>query len=117
MNLPSIKTLETVFGDNARHARAVLEMKREELFGLTGAAGAAVLARDRECYHTPNTVDLKLQALNVLAGTMGDEAFQLRDGTWCYYLNAGDTYSTTLIWLHGRWRVACWGDVAERYAD
>lgn len=30
------------------------------------------------------------------------------------YLNAGDTYSMTLLYVNGRFRVGCWGDIVER---
>ena len=30
------------------------------------------------------------------------------------YLNAGDTYATTLLYVRGRFRVGCWGDIVER---
>jgi hypothetical protein len=38
----------------------------------------------------------------------------LRDGSRCTYLNTGDTYTPTLVRACGRYRIACWGDVAER---
>ena len=30
------------------------------------------------------------------------------------YLNAGDTYTDTLLYVNGRFRVGCWGDIVER---
>lgn len=30
------------------------------------------------------------------------------------YLNAGDTYAATLLYVNGRFRVGCWGDIVER---
>lgn len=116
MRLPSAKSLAIIFGDNARHARAILEMSRTELFGLVGAAGDAVRAKQSECYFPCSTLGLKLLALNALGEFHGIEAFELRDGTWCYYLNSGDTYTTTLLWVRGSYRVGCWGDVAEKHA-
>ena len=29
------------------------------------------------------------------------------------YLNAGDTYATTLLWEKGKLRIGCWGDCFE----
>lgn len=109
MNLPSIKTLRVVFGDNAKEARRILEMTRAQLEALPACA-----ARIAECYHKPATSDLRLTALDALAGTHGVEAFETRAG-WCEYLNAGDTYTPTLLRFRGRYRVACWGDIAERH--
>ena len=30
------------------------------------------------------------------------------------YLNAGDSYELTLMYINGRFRVGCWGDIVER---
>ena len=113
MNLPSIKTLSAVFGDRASEARTILEMNRAALEALP--AGAARVA---ECCHPPKTYDLRLTCLDAICdGSFGVEGFRLRDGTYCDYLNTGDTYAPTLLHVHGRYRVACWGDIAERHAD
>ena len=112
MKLPSIKTLSAVFGDKAREARRILEMTRSELESLPAGA-----ARVHECYHPPKTYDLRLTCLNALGESYGVEGFRLRDGSYCDYLNMGDPYTPTLLRVHGRYRVTCWGDVAERYAD
>ena len=108
--IPSVKTLRSVFGDNAKQARAILEMVRSQLEERPECS--AIVAR---CFHPPKTYILRMTALDKLAGTYGVEAFQIRDGSWCEYLNAGDTYATTLLWFRGRYRVGCWGDIAERH--
>ena len=108
--LPSIRTLREVFGDRAREARRVLEMNRSQLEALPYCA-----ARLRDFYHPPRVWELRMMALDFLAGTYGVEAFQTRDGSWCEYLNAGDTYAPTLLRFRGNYRVGCWGDIAERH--
>lgn len=30
------------------------------------------------------------------------------------YLNTGDSYDLTLLYIRGRFRVGCWGDIVER---
>lgn len=111
MNKPSIKTLARVFAD-PRLARKILEMSRSELEQLPAGA-----ARVRECYHPPKTYDIRLECLNAIdPGLHGVESFDTKQGP-CYYLNAGDTYTDTLIYFQGRYKVACWGDIAERYCD
>lgn len=30
------------------------------------------------------------------------------------YINEGDTYATTVLFLNGRFRLGCWGDIVER---
>lgn len=107
--LPSVRTLRAVFGDNAKQARAILEMSRDQLEALPAGQ-----SRVQECYNPPATSDLRLTCLDALGETYGVEAFQVRDGTWCDYLNVGDVYRSTLIRLRGRYRVACLGDIVER---
>ena len=109
--LPSVRTLRAVFGANAKQARAILEMSRDQLEALpTGQS------RVQECYNPPATYDLRMTCLNALGETYGPEAFQMDDGTWCDYLNVGDPYRSTLIRFRGRYRVACWGDIVEKFA-
>lgn len=109
--LPSVRTLRAVFGDNAKQARKVLEMSFIDLCGTLHGA-----ARIAECHHTPSVSDVRLHVLDALGETHGVEAFQVDDGGWCQYLNAGDPYVPTLIRFRGRCRVACWGDIVEKFA-
>lgn len=112
MNLPSIKTLRQVFDHRAKEARAILEMTRAQLEELPAAADML-----RRCYGSPRTCDIRMVCLDAICeGSHGVEAFQLRDGSYCDYLNTGDTYNVTLLRVHGRYRVCCWGDIAERHA-
>lgn len=113
--IPSIKTLRQVFADRAPEARRILEMSRAELETLPAGA-----ARVRACYHPPSTADLRLHCLSALdPGLCGVEGFPLTRGRyageWLEYINAGDTYTPTIVRVCGRYRVACWGDYAERY--
>jgi len=107
--LPSVRTLRAVFGDNAKQARAILEMSRTQLDNLP-TPQALVMA-----YNPPFTSHLRLCILNELAGTHGVESFDTKHG-WCDYLNAGDTYAVTLVRFRGRYQVTTWGDIAERHA-
>lgn len=109
--LPSVRTLRAVFGDNAKQARAILEMSRDQLEALPAGQ-----SRVQECYNPPATYDLRMTCLNALGETYGVEAFQVDDGTWCDYLNVGDPYRSTLVRFRGRYRVACWGDIVEKFA-
>ena len=106
---PSIKTLRAIFGENAARAKAILQMSREELIATpTGAARVA------ECYHPPETRDIRMECLNALGDFHGVEYFETKKGG-CMYLNAGDTYALTLVRFNGAYRVKCWGDIAEKY--
>ena len=112
-NTPSIKTLRerlNLDAETAREAKRILTATRAELEAMP--AGAARVA---ECYNPPMTSDLRLHCLNACVGAYGVEGFQTLSGEWCDYLNAGDTYTPTIVRFRGRYRVACWGDIAERH--
>jgi hypothetical protein len=111
MRTPSIKTLQAVFGDKAPIAKSILQMTRAQLLELPAGA-----ARAAECYHSPKTYDIRLHCLDALGESYGVEAFELENGTYCDYLNTGDTYSPTLLRVNGDYQVACWGDIAERHS-
>ena len=106
---PSIKALRALFGDNAKQAKALLLMNREQL--LRTPVGAARVA---ECYHAPTTQDIRMECLNALGDFHGVEGFDTKRGD-CMYLNAGDTYTLTLVRFNGAYRIASWGDIAERH--
>ena len=111
--LPSVKSLRAVFADRPLRARTVLEMSRAEL--IAHPAGAARIA---ECYRAPTTRDLRMTVLNSLdTGLYGVEGFDVsrRDGTQAtvWYLNTGDTYTTTIVYWAGAYRVESWGDRVE----
>ena len=108
---PSIKTLRRIFGDNAVRAKQILQMSRDELLQLPAGA-----ARDKECYHPPQTWDIRMTCLNELGDFSGVEGILDFDGVRVEYLNAGDTYTETLVRFNGKYRVTSWGDIAERYS-
>lgn len=109
--LPSIKSLARVFGDHdAKQARKILEMNRSELEILPASE-----ARINECYCSPTTSDIRMYCLDALCdGSSGVEAIELKDGSYCEYLNLGDPYVETLVRFKGNYRVSSWGDIVER---
>jgi len=111
MRAPSIKTLSSIFGDKAKEAKELLTMSRLNL--LETPEGER---RDKECYHSPSTADLRLSCLNELGNFHGVEGFSTKKGL-CLYLNAGDTYTPTLVLFQGRYKVSCWGDIAEKFSS
>ena len=66
----------------------------------------------------PYLLQVKRQLLNDLAGFHGVEYLgqHRRSGRSVRYLNAGDTYATTLIFTGRRMTVGCWGDLVETKA-
>lgn len=107
-NMPSIKTLEQAFPDNAREARAVLKMCRDQL-----EAHPVGAERVKQCYHAPMNWDLRMHILNSIGEFHGVESLEGTRGEWAEYLNAGDTYACTVIYWRGRYRVQSLGDFIE----
>ena len=106
---PSIKSLQALFGDNAKQAKTLLTMNREQL--LRTPVGKA---RAAECYHAPSTQDIRMECLNALGHFYGVEGLDTKKGE-CLYLNAGDTYTPTLVRFNGAYRITTWGDIVERH--
>lgn len=109
---PSTQAIEAEFPGKGKLAKAIFRMRRSELETLPAGE-----ARIRECYNPPTTSDVRLHCLDALLGTFGVEAFQTRNGTWVEYLNTGETYSPTIVRMNGHYRIASWGDIAERYGS
>ena len=110
MRTPSIETLKLIT-DKAKQAKALLLMSRLELEQTPVGA-----ARVAECYHPPETWDIRLTCLNALLEGHGVECFQLKNGSWVEYINMGDTYNPTIVRVNGHYRVTSWGDIAEKHA-
>lgn len=108
------------FADNVR---AEWPEKSDQILGLIKGridpeSFEPVATWIRQCYHRPSRHELIACAINVVIEGFGVEAiFSQRSCTQPYaeYVNLGDTYTTTLVYLLGseRWRVASWGDVVE----
>ena len=112
MRTPSIKSLRAIT-DNPRRIKAILQMSRAELEELPAGA-----ARVRECYSRPATFDLRMHCLDAeLPGMFGLEFITLRNGEEIAYLNAGDTYTPTLLKWRGNYYVRDWGSIVERYGS
>ena len=111
MNYPSIKTLETIAPDRetAKQIRGIIDGS------IDPETIPATAQWVRDCYNRPSDNELRMHAADVLLGNFGVEAFETRHGG-CEYSNAGDAYAATLIFYRGRYSVACWGDIAERWA-
>lgn len=107
--LPSVKTLSRVFSDPKR-ARAILEMSHAELSETEAGA-----ARIKECWHHPKWHDVRMHVMNSIEPSLhGIESFQVRNGEYVEYLNAGDPYAATLLYRSGRYFIGTWGYIAER---
>ena len=110
---PSIKTLQTLPGVDAGKARALKSLLAACRADLEARPEGA--RRAAECWTAPSISDLRLTCLDAELGTHGVESFWTDKGELVEYLNAGDTYAPTIIRFRGTYRVASWGDIAERY--
>ena len=126
VSLPSVKTLVQIT-TWPKEARAVLESR--------GAVTRALLESDkpfpnsswgnfehthnwvRSCYNQPPRHDIRMAMADELCETCGVEytpAGHNAKSPAIEYLNAGDTYAATLLYVNGSYRVGCWGDIVER---
>lgn len=97
MRLPSVKTLMrmNIDKDTAKRVRAALE--RHERSWLDSYAA--------------------LKEVNDIIGGFGVEYIEKGDGDnspSIEYVNLGDTYKTTLLWVNRRFDVCDWGYYVER---
>lgn len=102
MSLPSIKTLATITHDRAG-ARKVRKILEEHTYSYAHSSGYDAL---RECDHL------------IVRGGNGVEHIEKGHNAKSPaidYVNCGDPYTTTLMFVAGRgYVVGCWGDIVER---
>jgi hypothetical protein len=102
MNYPSVKTLAKAFGaDKAKAIRKAMDESR-------GASG----------YTTTSAAVQALEKIDVILGTHGVEyipAGHNAKSPAIDYCNTGDTYDTTVLWVHGGvgFRIGNWGSYVE----
>jgi hypothetical protein len=123
-NLPSVKTLSLIAHDRAVELRKVLEITtREELESmLLSEQGESkypvTYAWYRSGYHPMTMLCAKMSIASDITGCHGVEYQRAGKGSRSpafEYVNAGDAYASTLLYIYGRgYRVACWGDIVER---
>lgn len=76
----------------------------------------------RQCYNMPNTVELRMCAINEVLGTHGVEALgemTFPNGPHYSYCNTGDTYACTVMYDHheNEFLISDWGSIAETLLD
>ena len=62
-------------------------------------------------------INASLESFGIESTRLNSDSYTARylpanDLYWC---NTGDTYSTTIAFWHGRFRITTWGDIVERY--
>ncbi len=126
MSLPSIKTLKQITAW-PKEARAVLEARGKDTRALlesdkpfpksTFGNFAHTRAWVNSCYNPAPLHDVRMAMLDELCETFGVEYIpegRSAKSPAIEYLNAGDTYVATLLYVAGNYRVGCWGDIVER---
>lgn len=112
-SVASLTRIKDVTPEIAKAIRAVWRTtKSSEVFAASPQTKAYIDA----CYHLPKFREIKRHAINCILGTHGVEYLgQYKpSGDSVHYCNAGDPYTTTIIFIGHRLIVACWGDLVER---
>lgn len=120
---PTLKALQTLYGDKAPEALEVLNMTTYPL--IERLENARPLAHAYRSFDHLDLHELRLEALDqLLDGSYGVDRFVLHRARGqravIHALNTGDTYSLTLCRVYtghnGRvaYRVGSWGDEIER---
>jgi hypothetical protein len=118
---PSVKSLcqlKDVGTATAKLIRKVIKTEtRYELLQIAAQATGRGIHQVRLDYINCSLNDIKAPVLDELLGTFGVECIW-RDPDdrepLALYLNAGDTYASTLAYWHGRWQITTMGDIVER---
>jgi hypothetical protein len=119
-NLPSVKTLRKIVGDSpekARLLRKVLEARNGEDLNALGDNFPHTDAYIRACFNPPSVHVIQMEMADEVVGTYGVEYIpkgRNERSPAIEYLNTGDTYGLTLLFVDGRYRVGSWGDLVER---
>lgn len=123
--IPSVKTLKAITS-YPRELRLLLEAENtsqlyawldsDKPFGRSSQFGRF---RDitSQFHNSPSFHHLKMLMANELCETHGIgyiPAGHNSKSPAIEYLNTGDTYAATLLWVKGRYCVGCWGDIVER---
>jgi hypothetical protein len=119
MGYPTVKTLLRITdgdADKAKEIRGILD----EL--IECGSYASVQNLDRQSYNPQPRHMRKLVACNEALGLFGIEYCTNRDRypsgddpKAFEHINTGETYCETLCYRNGRFFVASWGDIAERW--
>lgn len=132
MRCPSTDRLVATFRDLDRKGANLIRRiahacdDREALASLIERECPDTHAYARSCYNDPYAsqiwrVTTALHAIDRILGTHGVEGLgPQRSGDYApafEYLNAGDTYATTLVYTRDTdtLRIGCWGDIVETH--
>lgn len=112
--------IKDVTREDARRIRAV--WRADGTDAAHAAAGPVASARvdslHSRDYRAPSARRVKRELIDAILQAHGVEYLGIArsNGASVYYCNAGDTYSTTVIFRGGVLSVGCYGDLIERDA-
>jgi hypothetical protein len=107
--IPSVKTIQQI-----RRNGEPLDVE------TALAVRAAMEKADAAGYNFAHPGREARQSLETIDGLIGGHGVEyIREGGGqrspaIRYVNLGDTYDTTILYVRGRFRVGCWGDIVER---
>jgi hypothetical protein len=117
---PSIKSLSQIADCDPKLMRRILIAPNlKTLADIRAELAPQFDSTDRwvdDCYIEPKYHQIKMHMLDIAAGTYGVEyipAGHNARSPAIEYLNAGDTYTTTLLFVRGCYRVGSWGGIVE----
>jgi hypothetical protein len=110
MGYPSINTLLRI-GISKEQCKEIRSI-------LTGKVNPDEYCEEwiNECYHRPGLHELKMYAINMVMHGFGVEyipAGNNRKSPAIEYVNLGDTYTCTLMYINGQYVVGSWGSIVE----
>jgi hypothetical protein len=117
MTIPSVKSLKIIAGDKAPQLRKLLEVKKTNNLHAIIDNFPATAKWLNSCYNPPSFHELKMSMADELLGTSGVEYISRgknKRSPAIEYCNAGDPYTSTLMFVNGSYRVGTWGDIVER---
>lgn len=109
-SVKALLQIKDVTQENAKLIRKVWKMSSEQLRELDFPG-----IHEHEVWRWKNR-ELKRYLVDSILNTCGVEylGYYKPSGEHVYYCNAGDTYSTTVIFIGSRLVVGCWGDLVEK---
>jgi hypothetical protein len=118
MKLPSIKTLKTIAPERAQELRTILEITSRTALEAVLDKYPVTLAWYRSCYHPMTFTVAKMSVASEIMEQHGVEyipAGRGRRSPAIEYVNTGDGYNTTLLYVSGKgYRVGDWASIVER---
>lgn len=91
-------------------ARVINKYQKDGTFVLNPEAMPRTAKWIDRCYSEPDTIEKVFSALGELSGLEHDYIEEID----CEFLNAGDPYETTVLYVNDKFRIDCWGDIMER---